>query len=100
MTVIMIIEEFVIKPRFNLADNSSVVVPMNELPAIRWPAFVASHLGLLVGICTAGVVPGLESLCLGICSVQSWLVAAMVYYAMRVVEIKLEIKREGAAVGT
>lgn len=100
MTVIMIIEEFVIKPRFKLPDNSSVVVPMNELPNIRWPAFIASHLGLAVGICSAGVIPGLESLCLGICSVQSWLVAAMVYYAMRVVEIKLEIKREGAVVGT
>jgi purine-cytosine permease-like protein len=96
MTVIMIIEEFVIKPRFNLPDNRSVVVPMNELPAIRWPAFIASHLGLLVGICTAGVIPGLESLFVGVCSVQSWLVAAVAYYVMRVVEIK----NDGAAVGS
>ncbi|CAN5312685.1 hypothetical protein BH11CYA1_BH11CYA1_23800 [soil metagenome] len=98
MTVIMIVEEFVIKPRFNLPDNSSVVVPMNELPAIRWPAFIASHIGLFVGICTAGVVPGLEWLFLGICSVQSWLVAAVVYYVMRVAEIKLETNKE--AIGT
>jgi len=95
MTVIMIIEEFVIKRRYNLPDNSSVVVPMNELPAIRWPAFIASHLGLLVGICTAGVIPGLESLFVGICSVQSWLVAAVAYYVMRVVEIKNDVVVSG-----
>ncbi len=95
MTVIMIIEEFVIKRLYNLPDNSSVVVPMNELPAIRWPAFIASHLGLLVGICTAGVIPGLESLFVGICSVQSWLVAAVAYYAMRVVEIKNDVVVSG-----
>ena len=95
MTVIMIIEEFVIKRLYNLPDNSSVVVPMNELPAIRWPAFIASHLGLLVGICTAGVIPGLESLFVGICSVQSWLVAAVAYYVMRVVEIKNDVVVSG-----
>ncbi len=88
MTVIMIIEEFVIKRQFKLAGDSTQVVPMDKLAVVRWPAIIAAHLGIFVGIATSGVIPGLESWCVGICSVEAWICAALVYYFMRASEIK------------
>jgi len=97
MTVIMIIEEFVIKKQFALPDHISLVVAMDKLPAFKWPALIASHVGLAVGICTAGVIPGLESWCVGICSVQSWISAALLYYALRAWEIKKALQAKNQA---
>jgi len=88
MTVIMIVEEFIIKRQFNLDYDSAHVVPMNELPSVKWPAMIASHIGILVGIGTAGVIPGLEAWCVGICSVQAWICAALSYYLIRAFEIR------------
>lgn len=94
MTVIMIIEEFVVKKQFVTGADISQVVPMDKLPAVKWPALIASHTGLAVGIATAGVIPGLECWCVGICSVQSWICAGLLYYVLRAYEISRENRKE------
>jgi cytosine permease len=88
MTVIMLVEEFVVKRHYALTEDISRVIPLGELPRIRWPAFIAANVGLIFGILTSGIIPGLESWYVGICSVQSWLVAGVLYYALRAFEIK------------
>ena len=55
----------------------------SSLPAIRWPAFWANSAGLLAAAVSMGLIPGLDFLKGGIHSVQSWLVAALVYFALR-----------------
>lgn len=88
MTVIMIVEEFVVKRRHKLSDDISRVIPLGELPQMRWPAFIAAIVGLIFGMLTAGILPGLQAFYVGICSVQSWLVAGIIYYVMRSAELK------------
>lgn len=88
MTVIMLVEEFIVKKHFGLTEDISRVIPMSELPRIRWPAFISAISGLIFGVATAGIIPGLEHFYVGICSVQSWLLAGALYYLLRYREIK------------
>jgi len=54
-----------------------------ELPAVRWSAITAFTAGSLVGICTAGIIPGLDFLHVGVSSLQAWLTTLVVYIILR-----------------
>ena len=60
-----------------------VIPSFDQLPAMRWPAFWAVLVGLIVGITTSGLIPGAQDLKFGIPSMQSWIIAALVFFALR-----------------
>jgi purine-cytosine permease-like protein len=75
-TSIMVVELLLIRktcqehPRFRIAG-------------FQWPALIALLAGYAVGIVTSGIIPGLEKLHVGICTVQAWICAAAVYFVLR-----------------
>ncbi len=88
MTVIMFCELFVVKKLWLHDSDISAVLPLNTLPTFKWPALIASSIGVCVGVATAGVIPGLESLYLGVCSVQAWLVGGFIYLVLRYIQVR------------
>jgi len=88
MTVIMFTELFVVKKFWLKDDDISAVLPLNTLPQFKWPALIASSIGVVVGVGTAGVIPGLEAFNVGICSVQAWLVGGFLYLILRYAELR------------
>lgn len=64
----------------------------NELPQIRWPATIALLTGISVGLLTSGIIPGTADFHVGICSIQSWAVAALTYIPLRIAEHRQAIK--------
>ena len=88
MTTIMFSELFVVK-KFWLKDNDiSAVLPLDTLPPFKWPALIASGIGVCVGVGTAGVIPGLEKLYVGVCSVQAWLTGGFIYLLLRYIQVR------------
>jgi purine-cytosine permease-like protein len=88
MTVIMFTELFIVK-KYWLNDNDiSAVLALDTLPPFKWPALIASSIGISVGVLTAGVIPGLQSLCFGVCSVQAWLVGGFIYLFLRYLQVR------------
>lgn len=59
---------------------------MHELPALRLPAMLAFAIGCSVGIATAGLMPALEHLHLGIGCLNAWATAAIIYLPARLLE--------------
>jgi hypothetical protein len=88
MTTIMFTELFVVKKYWLQDTDISAVLPLNTLPPFKWPALIASSIGVCVGVGTAGVIPGLESLYLGVCSVQAWLVGGFIYLILRYMQVR------------
>lgn len=89
-TVIMLAEWFLLATVFKTVSisNASAGGFKTQLPLIRWPALIALAAGLAVGLATAGIIPGLESFHIGICSLQAWLTALAVYVPLRLIEHK------------
>ena len=90
VTVVMIVEFFLVSKIIGVAADFSRVASVSSLPAVRWPGVIALMVGFVVGVATSGVIPGSESLHVGICSVQAWLAAAIVYVPLRLYEHKRE----------
>ncbi len=63
---------------------------MHQLPALRLPAMLAFTIGCSVGIVTAGLIPSLEHLHLGIGCLNAWATAAMIYLPVRLLEERLK----------
>ena len=94
-TVIMMAEWFLMTYVFRTGSVQSWSVPeYHELPAWRWPATIALLVGLAVGIGTSGIIPGTANWNVGICSVQAWLTALIVYVPLRLIEYKRNIASE------
>ncbi|MBX9722558.1 MAG: cytosine permease [Candidatus Obscuribacterales bacterium] len=87
-TVIMICEWYWQCKVLKEAPFFAEIPSFESLPSVRWPAFWATIVGLVVGVSTTGVIPGLEVLKVGIPSVQCWIVAAIVFFIMRPTERK------------
>jgi purine-cytosine permease-like protein len=92
-TVIMLTEWFLRNKVFNEPLDFSYLPDFSELPAFRWSAIVALLSGILVGVTTSGLIPLLEPLHVGICPVQAWLIAAVVYALLRQFEYRQETSR-------
>jgi hypothetical protein len=69
-----------------------------SIPSVRLAAVVSLLIASLVGTLTSGVIPGLESWQVGICSLQSWLVAFATYFALRKWQIACQSSEEGKSV--
>ena len=66
---------------------------MHQLPALRLPAMLAFTIGCSVGIATAGLIPSLEPLHIGIGCLNAWATAAIIYLPTRLLEEKLKRER-------
>jgi purine-cytosine permease-like protein len=82
-TVILLTEWFLQEKIFRKSWDFSYVPSFADLPTIRWPATIALLAGISVGVATSGMIPALEWLHVGICPIQTWLTAAMVYAILR-----------------
>jgi purine-cytosine permease-like protein len=91
VTVIVVSEIFLIRrwlgEEQNISKSESI---SSDLPRFKWLALIALMTGYVIGIATSGVIPGTESIHVGLCSVQAWLVAAAVYIPGRMMQIYFE----------
>ena len=87
-TVIMIAENFMIKRLCGRAENLSVLLAYDKLPAVRWAALVSLIAGCIVALSTAGFLPGTENFVFGIPSLQGWLTSLGCYLLLRPLELK------------
>ncbi|MBX9666141.1 MAG: cytosine permease [Candidatus Obscuribacterales bacterium] len=90
-TVILVAEYFLVRKLFGIKTDFSHVAKDSDLPGFRIPAVVALAVGCSVGIFTAGVIPGLESLHVGICSFQGWVAGLAVYIPLRWLEHRQDV---------
>jgi len=83
VTVILIAEYFLI--RRLRADLQPAVIQSSGVlePAILWKAMISLLLGWTVGIFTAGVIQGTESLHVGVWPLYAWLTSLSVYLFLR-----------------
>ncbi len=65
------------------------------LPKVRWPALIALIIGITTGLVTSGLLPGTQSLQIGIASINAWITGFIVYVCLRMREIKADIYRPG-----
>jgi len=85
-TMVMIAEWFITTRGKNPRPFYSRIPEWNELPAVRWPALIAFIAGSGMGLATAGIIPALEFLHVGVAPLQAWLVALVVYVVLRPLE--------------
>lgn len=92
-TVIMCCEWFLMSKVFGRSGQTFARVPeLSELPGLRWASGIALIAGMIVGVLTAGVIPGTESLHVGIASIQAWITAIVVYVPLRILEYRREVE--------
>jgi len=84
-TVILLTEYYVIGPILK-RDTICVenAIQSEKKVAFRPAALIALFSGCLIGSLTAGVIPGMEALKFGICSLQGWATGMIVYILLRV----------------
>jgi purine-cytosine permease-like protein len=90
VTVILLSEIFLIKRFLGeeiISENQTI---STAGPKIKWLALIALTAGYVIGIATSGVIPGTESMHVGLCSVQAWLVSAAVYIPGRLLQTYFE----------
>ncbi len=93
-TVVMICEWYYESKVLKMTPFFTRIPDFDQLPSMRWPAFWSVLVGMIVGIGSSGVIPGLEKLQIGVPSVQSWLCAAFLFFILRSQEKMPEIKGE------
>lgn len=90
-TVILVAEYFLVRKLFSIKCDLHELPVDADLPMIRTPAIAALVFGSCVGIATAGIIPALEPLHVGICSFQGWLAGLALYIPMRWLEQRREV---------
>lgn len=93
-TVIMLTEWFLATRVLNVPTHFSKIVPLDQLPFVRWPALCALIAGCTVGVVTSNVIPGTAALHVGICPLQAWLTAFLVYVPLRITEYRQSVELE------
>mgnify|MGYP000558691859 CR=1 FL=1 len=92
-TVIMICEWALCNLVFRTLGRFGERIPeFDELPSVRLPATIALFVAIGTGLATSGVIPGTESMKVGIPSVLTWLVSAAVYIPLRMIEYRQTVK--------
>ncbi len=82
-TVIMLAEAYVVPCFSKNAIDLSRVYEFSELPKINSSAVIAFVTGSAAGIATAGIIPSMEFIHVGISGLQAWLVSFLLYVAFR-----------------
>ena len=82
-TVLLAAEYFLVRKLLSIRSDFSRVADDEQLPLLKAPAVTALAVGCIVGIACAGVIPALEPLHVGICSLQGWFAGLAVYIPMR-----------------
>ena len=95
-TVIVIAEYFLVRRIFSVQENFSRIPTDSQLPVVSKPALYALIVGCTVGVCMAGVIPGLEALQIGVCSIQGWIAGILVYVPLRYRELNRKAPSEEA----
>ena len=85
-TVVMLVEYLCFCRTQDELDKFHTVKAMEDLPAVNRAAVIALLAGYVVGITTCGVIPLFEKLHVGLCSLQSWLTCAIIYFVLRWLE--------------
>jgi purine-cytosine permease-like protein len=86
-TVIMLTEWFLLIKIFKTKRISiDKAFKPESLPNVRLPAIIALVSGITIGLLTSGLIPGLKILHIGVCSLQAWLTAFVVYVPLRIIE--------------
>lgn len=85
-TVILVSEYFIVRKLLNIPMDLHIIESDEYLPTMRVPALAALAFGSLVGIATAGIIPALEPLHVGLCSFQGWLAGLALYVPLRWIE--------------
>lgn len=82
-TIILITEFYILGP---LSKHTTINVDaaLEGKTKYRPAALIALLAGCIVGVSTAGVIPGMESLKIGICWLQGWAVAILTYMSLRI----------------
>lgn len=82
-TVVVMTEVFIL--RYLLGKNREYQwgVVSESANDAKQAALIALLCGIIVGVATSGVIPGLESWHVGICPLQSWLTTLFVYLPLR-----------------
>jgi purine-cytosine permease-like protein len=62
------------------------LLPVDELPRLKWPALVAFSSACIVGVATAGIIPAFANLRVGVSSLEAWVTAILVYLSLRTFE--------------
>jgi purine-cytosine permease-like protein len=71
-TVVIMVEQFLLAHRFGEVNADKW----------RWSAVLALLIGCVVGIATAGIIPGTESWNIGVPALQAWLAALVAYLCL------------------
>lgn len=91
-TVIILAEHFIQTCIYKRAQELTHVPAFEELPIVRWNAVIAMTLGCIVGVCTAGIIPGLEAANVGVPALQAWIVCGLSYFALEAVAVFRRVK--------
>lgn len=78
--IVMLVEWFMQRKIWGMA--AFFEQDFDQLPAIRWTAVSALLAGIIVGIATSGMIPGLNILHVGVPPLQAWLTTAVVYIVL------------------
>ena len=89
VTVVMIVEFFVIRRALRLETDFANVPAMSDVAPVRWPALIALIAGCAVGVLTSGIIPGAAALRVGLPPLQAWIISALVYIPLRLREHSL-----------
>lgn len=93
VTVIIMTDLFITNKWFGIRNDYSKVPQFKDLPLIRWPGMVAWTAGTIVGLLTAGIIPGFEWMKIGVCSLQAWATCMVAYMILRPIEYSIERKK-------
>jgi purine-cytosine permease-like protein len=83
---VIVLTEWIFAAVTQQTRNFARLMPVEELPRLRWPAMIAFVSACVVGIATSGLIPALASLRVGVSSLEAWTTAVVVYLGLRTLE--------------
>lgn len=92
-TVVILAEHFILRKWWTVESNFDRVVSLSELPSVKVPALLAVLAGFLVGVLTSGLIDGLKSFHVGVCSLQAWIATLLVYLPLRSLERRKQLEQ-------
>lgn len=85
-TVVVVAEHWLVSKLHEKPGELSRIPSFEELPAVRWSAIAAFACGCTFGVITAGILPGLAGLRMGVPALQAWVMTLVTYLLFRRIE--------------